>query len=177
MATTRGAPGAAEAAARAARIRVVAMDVDGTLTDGAIMIGDGGELFKRFSVRDGLGLRLLVDAGIELAIVTGRESRIVVQRAAELGISRVHQGVSDKAGVLEWLCRDLGVDVSRAAFVGDDWPDLAAMRICGFAAAPADAEPSVLACAHWVAPRSGGKGAIRDIAEFILRAQGLLEPP
>ena len=177
MAATRLPPDRAEAAARAARIRLVAMDVDGTLTDGAIMIGSGGELFKRFSVRDGLGLRLLADAGIELAIVTGRESKIVAQRAAELGIGRVHQGVADKGEVLERLCRDLGVDVSRAAFVGDDWPDLAAMRICGFAAAPADAEPAVIACAHWVAPRPGGKGAMRDIAEFILRAQGLLELP
>lgn len=167
----------AEATARASRIRLVAMDVDGTLTEGGIMIGVGGEVFKRFSVRDGLGLRLLADAGIELAIVTGRQSAIVAQRAAELGIGRVHQDVDDKRGTLEWLCRDLGIDLSRAAFVGDDWPDLPAMRACGFAAAPADAEPRVIASAHWVAPRPGGRGAMRDIAEFILRAQGLLEPP
>ncbi len=177
MATFLRPAEAAEATARASRLRLLAMDVDGTLTDGGIMIGAGGEVFKRFSVRDGFGLRQLVDAGIEVAFVTGRQSAIVAQRAAELGISRVHQDVADKRGVLEWLCRDLGIDVSRAGFVGDDWPDLPAMRACGFAAAPADAEPRVIACAHWVAPRPGGHGAVRDVAEFILRSQGLLELP
>ncbi len=153
------------------------MDIDGTLTDGSILIGPDGEVMKRFSVRDGLGLRLLADAGIELAIVTARQSAIVRQRAAELRIGRVHQGVKDKRQMVEQLCAELGLSPAQAAFAGDDWPDLPAMRACGLAVAPADAEPAVLAAAHWVAPRRGGHGALRDVAEFILAAQGRLPTP
>jgi len=153
------------------------MDIDGTLTDGSILIGPDGEVMKRFSVRDGLGLRLLADAGIELAIVTARQSAIVRQRAAELRIGRVHQGVKDKRQMVEQLCAELGLSPAQAAFAGDDWPDLPAMRVCGLAVAPADAEPAVLAAAHWVAPRRGGHGALRDVAEFILAAQGRLPTP
>ena len=173
------AAGAREADAhrRAAAIRLLAMDIDGTLTDGSILIGPDGEVMKRFSVRDGLGLRLLADAGIELAIVTARQSAIVRQRAAELRIGRVHQGVKDKRQMVEQLCAELGLSPAQAAFAGDDWPDLPAMRACGLAVAPADAEPAVLAAAHWVAPRRGGHGALRDVAEFILAAQGRLPTP
>lgn len=186
--TSAGAPPAAPSAApsaerladarrRAATVRLLAMDIDGTLTDGSILIGPDGEAMKRFSVRDGFGLRLLADAGVELAIVTGRRSEIVRQRAAELRIGRVHQGVADKRVMMEQLCAELGLALAQAAFAGDDWPDLPAMRACGFAVAPADAEPAVLACAHWIAPRRGGHGALRDVAEFILAAQGRLAVP
>ena len=157
---------------RAGRIRLVAMDVDGTLTDGRIVIGPKGEASKSFSVRDGLGLTLLRRAGIELAIVTGRESAIVKRRAAELGITRVLQKVTDKRAALVNLCETLGLSLSEAAFVGDDWPDLPAMRICGLAAAPVDAEPEVLVAAQWVSTRPAGAGAIRDFAAFLLQAQG-----
>ena len=167
----------AEARRRAKAIRLLAMDIDGTLTDGAILIGPTGEAMKRFSVRDGFGLRLLADAGIELAIVTGRHSDIVSQRAAELKITRVYQAVGDKRERMSRLCAELGLDLAQAAFAGDDWPDLPAMRACGLAVAPADAEPAVLAAAHWVAPRRGGHGALRDVAEFILAAQGRLVTP
>lgn len=162
---------AAQLLARAARVRLVAMDVDGTLTDGRIVIGDKGELAKRFSVRDGLGLSLLRRAGIELAIITGRESRIVERRAAELGIVHVLQKVVDKRAALAALCDRLRIDIDASAFVGDDWPDLPAMLACGFAAAPRDAEPEVLAIAHWVSQRPAGDGAIRDLATTLLRAQ------
>lgn len=171
------AAGEADARRRAAAIRLLAMDIDGTLTDGAILIGPGGELMKRFSVRDGFGLRLLADAGIELAIVTGRRSAIVDQRATELKITRVYQAVSDKREVMETLCAELGLSLAQTAFAGDDWPDLPAMQVCGLAVAPADAEPAVLARAHWIAPRRGGHGALRDVAEFILAAQGRLATP
>ena len=167
----------AEAGRRAAATRLLAMDVDGTLTDGSILIGPTGEAMKRFSVRDGHGLRLLADAGIALVIITGRQSEIVRQRAAELRIIEVHQGVPDKLALLTRLCAERGLTLAQAAFAGDDWPDLAAMRACGFAVAPADAEPAVLACAHWIAPRRGGHGALRDVAEFILAAQGRLAVP
>ncbi|MGE0312054.1 MAG: KdsC family phosphatase [Lautropia sp.] len=161
---------------RAARVRLLAMDVDGTLTDGRIVIGPRGEATKHFSVRDGFGLSLLRQAGIELAIVTGRHSRIVEQRAAELGISRVLQKVADKRAALVSLCDALRIGLADAAFAGDDWPDLPAMRACGFAAAPIDAEPEVRAVAHWVSTRRAGRGAIRELAETLLRAQGRYAP-
>ncbi len=157
---------------RAARVRLLAMDVDGTLTDGRIVIGPKGETAKHFSVRDGLGLSLLRRAGIELAIITGRESRIVQQRAAELGITRVLQKVPDKRAALASICDALRIGLADAAFAGDDWPDLPAMLACGFAAAPIDAEPEVRAAAHWVSTRPAGHGAIRDLATTLLHAQG-----
>ena len=160
---------------RAARVRLLAMDVDGTLTDGALLIGAGGEVAKAFSVRDGFGLTLLSRAGIELVLITGRQSAIVERRAAELGISRVHQAVKDKLATLQLVCRECGVDLEAAAFVGDDWPDLAPMGVCGLAAAPADAVEEVRSAAHWVAGTAAGKGAVRELAMFILDAQGRRE--
>lgn len=172
MADRMNPESAAQLQQRAARVRLLAMDVDGTLTDGRIVIGDKGELGKHFSVRDGLGLSLLRRAGIELAIITGRESRIVERRAAELGITRVLQKVADKRGALASLCDALRLDIADTAFAGDDWPDLPAMLACGFAAAPIDAEPEVLAIADWISRRPAGQGAIRDLANTLLRAQG-----
>ena len=161
-----------EAVERARVVRLLAMDVDGTLTDGGIVIAEQGELSKRFSVRDGLGLRLLAEQGIELAIVTGRQSGIVARRAAELRIRHVLQAVDDKATALRGLCASLRLDCSQAAFVGDDLPDLPAMRAVGLAACVADACEEVRAASHWVAKAAGGAGAVRELAEFILRAQG-----
>jgi len=158
---------------RARRVRLLAMDVDGTLTDGGIVIGPDGELAKRFSVRDGFGLTLLARAGIELAIVTGRQSAIVGQRARELGIRHVQQGVKDKAAALSALCGSLGIGLDESAFIGDDWPDLAVMAACGFAAAPADAVDEVRAAAHWVATAPAGHGAVRELAMLLIDARGL----
>ncbi len=164
-----------QALERARRVRLVALDVDGTLTDGSILVGPGGEAMKRFSVHDGFGLRLLREAGLELAIVTGRRSSIVETRAAELGIVRVAQAVSDKTAALAAICADAGLALADAAFVGDDWPDLAVMRAAGFAAAVADAAPEVVAVAHWVSGAPGGHGAVRQFAEWLLAAQGRLD--
>ena len=155
-------------------LRLLAMDVDGTLTDGGIWIGPGGEALKRFSVRDGYGLTLLRRAGLELAIITGRRSDIVQARAQELQIRHVMQGVKDKAQALSELCASLGIDPIQSAFFGDDWPDLPAMRIAGLALAPSDAEPPVRASAHWVSSRPGGHGAVREFAEWWLARRGLL---
>lgn len=163
------------AQARAAAVRLMAFDVDGTLTDGAIHIGPGGEAFKRFSVRDGLGLVLLRQAGIRVAIVTGRQSDIVAQRARELGIETVLQGVGDKAAAMRQLCHEAGIGLSQAGFMGDDWPDLPAMQCVGFAAAVPDAAPELLRLAHWTATAPAGGGAARELAEYLLRSQGLLD--
>lgn len=157
---------------RAREIRLLALDVDGTLTDGTLLIGGDAEVAKPFSVRDGFGLNLLRQAGIEIAIITGRQSAIVERRAAELGIGQVHQGVKDKRATLQALCAQAGIELARAAYMGDDWPDLAVMGSCGLAAAPADAVPEVRAAAHWVASVPAGRGAMRELAMFILDAQG-----
>jgi 3-deoxy-D-manno-octulosonate 8-phosphate phosphatase (KDO 8-P phosphatase) len=163
---------AADVVERARRVRLLAMDVDGTLTDGSIVIGADSELAKAFSVHDGFGLTLLARAGIELAIVTGRRSPIVERRAGELGIRRVHQAVKDKLATLQEICRESGIGLAQTAFAGDDWPDLAPMNACGLAAAPADAVDEVRRAAHWVSTAPAGRGAIRELAMFILDAQG-----
>jgi 3-deoxy-D-manno-octulosonate 8-phosphate phosphatase (KDO 8-P phosphatase) len=152
----------------------MAFDVDGTLTDGGIHIGPDGETFKRFSVRDGLGLVLLRQAGIEVAIITGRQSAIVTRRAAELGIATVLQGVGDKAAALRDLADARGLSLDHCGFMGDDWPDLTVMQAVGFAAAVPDAAPEVLQAAHWTARLPAGGGAARELAEYLLKAQGRL---
>ena len=154
-------------------LRLLALDVDGTLTDGAILIGPQGEAMKAFSVRDGFGLALLRGAGLQIAIITGRHSAIVERRAAELGIVHVRQSVSDKAQALRELCAELGIGTAQAAFMGDDWPDLPAMRLAGLALAPADADPEVRERADWVASRPGGHGAVREFADWWLARCGL----
>ncbi len=167
------AAGRAEALrVRAARVRLAAFDVDGTLTDGRLYIGGGGEAMKAFSVHDGFGLRLLREAGIVVAIVTARRSTIVEARAAELRIDEVHQGVADKAQALRALCEAHHVGLADCAFVGDDWPDLHAMSIAGFAATVSDAPRAVRERAHWVSTLPAGRGAVREFAEHLLRARG-----
>lgn len=159
----------------ATRVRLMAFDVDGTLTAGGIHIGPQGEAFKTFSVRDGFGLTLLRDAGVRVALVTGRSSEIVAQRARELRIDTVLQGVADKADALRGLCAQMGISTAESGFMGDDWPDLPAMRVAGFAAAVAEAAPEVRRIAHWVASQPAGAGAVRELAEHLLRAQGRLQ--
>ncbi len=162
-------------AIRAAAVRLMAFDVDGTLTDGGIYIGGQGEIQKRFSVRDGLGLVLLRQAGIHVALITGRTSSIVSERARELGITHVLQGVADKAAALRELCDQLSLSPAQAGFMGDDWPDIPAMRTAGFAATLPDAPAEVIEIAHWTARRPAGHGAARELAEYLLQAQGLLD--
>lgn len=161
----------------AARIRLVALDVDGVLTDGGIILGAtaAGERveLKRFEITDGLGINLLQQAGIEVAIVTGRSSAAVQLRAEELSIRECHQGASPaKLPVLEGVAERLGIGLEEVAFMGDDLADLPVLRRVGFAAAPRDAVPEVRAEADWVARRRGGEGAVRELAELLLRARG-----
>lgn len=165
---------AADAARRAAAVRLVVLDVDGTLTDGRLFIGPTGEAMKAFFVRDGFGLTLLREAGVRLALITARRSAIVEVRAAELGFDEVRQGVGDKAAALLELCGKLGLAPAQAAFVGDDWPDLRAMALAGLAASVADAPSTVRERAHWVSRSPAGRGAVREFAEFVLQSQGRL---
>ncbi|HEY5634003.1 MAG TPA: HAD hydrolase family protein [Burkholderiaceae bacterium] len=162
----------ADALARAARVRLLALDVDGTMTDGTIFIGPGQEAMKGFSVRDGFGLALLREAGLKIAVVTARQSSIVATRAAELRFDAIEQGVADKALALAEIASRYGLEPAQAAFMGDDWPDLGAMSIAGLAAAPADAAPEVAAAAHWVSSVAAGRGAVREFAQWLLQARG-----
>ncbi len=166
----------ADAAHRATLVRLVALDVDGTLTDGRLFIGPSGETMKAFSVRDGFGLTLLREAGVKLALITARQSAIVETRAAELRFDEVRQGVADKAAALCEICARLGLTTRQAAYVGDDWPDLGAMALAGLAASVADAPREVHERAHWVSIAPAGRGAVREFAEFVLQSQQLLEP-
>jgi 3-deoxy-D-manno-octulosonate 8-phosphate phosphatase (KDO 8-P phosphatase) len=158
--------------ARAARIRILALDVDGVLTDGGLRFDAQGDAGKTFSVRDGFGLTLLREVGIELAIITGRQSGSVRARAAELGITHVLEGIRDKATALRELAQRCSVDLEAIAYLGDDWPDLTALQLAGIAGAPADAEPDVRAHCHWISSRPGGHGAVREFAEMLLEWRG-----
>lgn len=161
-----------DAAARAARIRLLALDIDGTLTDGHIHIGPTGEAFKAFSVHDGFGLNLLRQAGLKLAIVTGRESSIVAVRAAELKFDAVVQSSADKGQALDELAKQFGLDTTQIAFMGDDWPDAPAMRKAGLAAAVSNADREIRDIAHWVGTARPGDGAVREFAQWWLQATG-----
>ena len=158
---------------RAARVRLLVLDVDGVLTDGKLYFGADGEALKVFDVRDGHGIRMLIDAGVEVAILSARRSEIVALRARELGIARVMQGQSDKAKGFKALLEDTNVSTAETGFVGDDLPDLPVLRVAGFAATVGDARDEVKAASHWVAQEGGGRAAVRAIAEFVLRAKGV----
>lgn len=158
---------------RAARLRLVALDVDGVLTDGRLYYGPQGEALKVFDVRDGHGIKMLLSHGVEVAILSARSSDIVGTRARELGIGRVLQGRGDKAAAWNELLRDTGLAAEQAGFIGDDLPDLPVLEQAGFAATVADARDEVKTAAHWIAGQAGGRGAVRAFAEFILRAKGV----
>jgi 3-deoxy-D-manno-octulosonate 8-phosphate phosphatase (KDO 8-P phosphatase) len=164
-----------DALERARAVRLAVFDVDGVLTDGTLYIGAQGEAFKAFNILDGHGVKMLHAAGIATAIISGRSSEAVSRRAAELGIAHVVQGSSDKVAALDELLAALGLEASACAFVGDDLPDLPAMRRCGFAVAVANAADAVKAAAHYVTRASGGHGAVREFCELVLRAQGQLD--
>ncbi|HEX5093487.1 MAG TPA: HAD hydrolase family protein [Burkholderiales bacterium] len=164
----------ADALQRARRLRLMVFDVDGVLTDGRLWFGPDGETLKVFHVRDGHGLRMLAEHGIATALLTGRRSAAVAARAAELGLAHVLQGVQDKGPAYDELLSRLGVDAAAAGYMGDDLPDLPVLSRCGFAIAPRDAHAAALRVAHYVAEAPAGAGAVREVCEFVLRAQGQL---
>jgi 3-deoxy-D-manno-octulosonate 8-phosphate phosphatase (KDO 8-P phosphatase) len=158
---------------RAARIRLLALDVDGVLTDGRLYYGAQGEALKVFDVRDGHGIKMLQERGVEVAVLSARSSEIVATRARELGIRRLLQGRGDKAQGWRELLAEAGLQSDDAGFVGDDLPDLPVLAQAGLAATVADARTEVKDAAHWIATAPGGRGAVRELAEFILRAKGV----
>lgn len=169
------APLATDARARAARVRLAVFDVDGVFTDGRLTFDENGIESKTFNVRDGLGVKLLMEAGVEVAVLSARRSSVVEKRMSDLGVSHVLQGAGKKLPVFEALARKLGYAEAECAYIGDDLIDMPVLSRVGFAAAVADAEPRVIACAHWCTRAAGGAGAVREFCEYILDAQGRLE--
>lgn len=157
---------------RAAQVRLLLLDCDGVLTDGRITPVEGAEELKSFHTRDGHGLVLLHRAGLRSGIISGRTSKLVELRAADLGISFVRQGALNKVEVFESLLAEVGVEPSQAAYVGDDVVDIPLMRRCALAVAVADATEDTRAAAHYVTQLPGGFGAVREVCELILKAQG-----
>jgi 3-deoxy-D-manno-octulosonate 8-phosphate phosphatase (KDO 8-P phosphatase) len=153
-------------------IKLLALDVDGTLTDGGLYLSESGESLKRFHAQDGLGIVLAAHVGLEVVWITGRKSPILERRAEALGVKALRQGVHDKATALREISRERGISLSELAFMGDDLNDLPALNIVGVALAPKNAVPRVLERAHWVSSRNGGDGAVRDAIDTILTARG-----
>jgi 3-deoxy-D-manno-octulosonate 8-phosphate phosphatase (KDO 8-P phosphatase) len=157
------------------RIKLLLLDVDGVLTDGKIIYNDNGEETKVFNVKDGLGMRLLMEAGIHLGIITGRRSNALYSRCKDLGINLIYDGVGNKIDVLDALLDKTGVSAEEIAFIGDDLPDLALMKTIGFSIAVGDAHKMILDNADMVTSANGGHGAVREVCETILKAKGLWE--
>jgi len=156
-------------------IKMLLLDVDGVLTDGSIIYNDMGAEIKEFNVKDGLGIRMLMSAGIHVGIVTGRSCPALQHRCRNLGIDLVLDGVRDKALILDGIICDHGIAADEIAFMGDDLPDLPLMRRVGFSIAVADAHPLVADRAQMVTIAAGGKGAVREVCDAILKARGLWE--
>ena len=158
--------------ALAAKVKVALFDVDGVLTDGSLYLGDNGQEYKAFYSRDGFGMKLLQHSGVALGIITGRTSRVVVHRAADLGIEHVYQGCIEKWTTCEQVMAKLGLAPEAVAFIGDDVVDLPILLKVGLAVTVQDAHPLVKRHAHWVTPSAGGRGAARELCELIMYAQG-----
>ena len=157
---------------RLAKIELLVMDVDGVLTDGGLWFDGVGQLVKRFDVRDGLGIRLLMQSGVKLAFLSGGQGGATEVRARQLGIDHCLVGIRDKPAALSELQRQLGVTPAQTAFIGDDLNDLAARPVVGLLVAPADACEPVRQRADAVLLRRGGQGAVRELAERLLQARG-----
>lgn len=156
-------------AARCAQIRLILTDVDGVLTDGGVIVDDTGTQTLQFNIRDGLGVKLWQRAGGLAGIVTGRQIEAVVRRASDLGIDLLRQGVADKLPVVEGIADELGLAAEQIAFLGDDLPDLSVIGYAGLGVAVADAAAEVRAAADYVTSVSGGRGALRELVELVLR--------
>lgn len=157
---------------RCAAIELLVVDVDGVLTAGGIVYGTPETEHKQFHVRDGSGLKLWHQAGKRTGLITGRCSPVVERRAAELGIAFVVQGAAEKGPALRNLLAEAGVAAEAVCYIGDDWPDVPPMRVCGLAVAVADACAEARADAHYITRAPGGRGAVRETIELILRCQG-----
>ena len=171
----------AEIRQRAANVRLLVCDVDGVLTDGKIHFhsanaGDAPGESKSFSILDGFGVKLLQETGVSVALITGRRSDVVIRRAKEMNIVHVVQGAEDKKRAWSGLLNELKMSADASAYIGDDWPDLPVIRACGLGIAVANAPAVIRRQARYVTQASGGAGAVREVCELIMDAQGTLQP-
>jgi len=160
-----------ELLARARRIKLLLLDVDGVLTDGRLYFSNQGDEFKAFSTLDGHGIKMLQKSGVKVGIITGRTSNLVARRAADLGIHILVQGREDKWDALQEILLEHPVKLDEIAFMGDDWPDLTVMARVGLALAPANAHNSIIERAHWQSQARGGDGAVRAACDMLMKAQ------
>ncbi len=160
---------------KAKRVRCIVLDVDGVLTEGRITLDEGGKEWKSFDVKDGCGIVLARTAGLKVAFLSGRRSGVVSRRGAELSVDRIYQGAGEKGSVMDRLFEEERLSADEVAYIGDDLPDLPAMRKAGLACAVGDAVAEVRESADWISRRPGGRGAVRELVEFVLRSQGLWE--
>ena len=156
-------------------IKLIIFDIDGVLTNGTLFLGDDGQEYKAFNSRDGHGIRMLLECGLNAAIITGRKSEVVKHRMQDLGVTTVFQGYRDKRPAFQDLLAQTGLNPEQIAYMGDDVVDLPVMKQVGLAIAVNDAHPFVLEHAHWITDKSGGTGAAREAIEMILQTQGLLQ--
>jgi len=170
-----GREGLDDALERAKAVKLMIFDVDGVMTDGTLYYSERGEELKAFNIRDGLGVKLLKQYGVEAALITARSSRAIELRAADLGIAHLYQGAEDKRGAYAALLAQLGLGSRESGYMGDDLLDLPLLTRCGFAATVPAAPEALQSRAHYVTRARGGHGAVREVCEFILRAQGTLE--
>ncbi len=161
--------------ARAKNIKLVIFDVDGVMTDGGLTIGDDGQEYKTFNTQDGLGMKLLKASGVEMAIITGRTSNVVKQRSESTGVAHFYQGVEDKLTAFNDLIAKLNIKLEQTAFMGDDVVDMPPMLRCGLAVSVPAAPESVKQRAHYVTTKEGGRGAVRELCELIMQAQGTFD--
>ncbi|HIJ21428.1 MAG: 3-deoxy-manno-octulosonate-8-phosphatase KdsC [Gammaproteobacteria bacterium] len=161
---------------RIKKTRLVIFDVDGVLTDGRLYFGDNGQEYKAFYSKDGLGMKLLMQSGIEVAIITARSSPVVAHRMENLGIRHFYQGQADKIPAFKQIAEKLQLSHEQVAYVGDDLIDLPVMTQVGLSIAVADAHPEVIKRAHWTTPGKGGLGGARDVCDLIMHIQGTLQP-
>jgi len=160
---------------KAKSIRLLLLDVDGVMTDGRVVFADSGEEVKAFDVKDGHGIRMLMRTGVSVALLTGRESRVVLHRARDLGIDMVYQGAKDKLSVFEGILREKGFKGEEVCYVGDDLVDMPVMKRAGLSISVADASEELKGSVDYVTERAGGRGAVREVCELILKAQGKWE--
>lgn len=165
--------------ARAVKIKMLVLDVDGVLTDGRLYLAampDGVVETKVFHTRDGHGLKLMMESGIEVGVISGRKSDVVTHRMNELGVRYVYQGIGTKLPVFEQLLKDAGVSADQVAYMGDDFIDADVMRLSGLGVAVADAHTTAIEAADWVTNNNGGFGAVRELCDIIMDAQANLTP-
>ena len=157
-------------------IKMLISDVDGVMTDGRLYFSNNGDEMKSFHTLDGQGVKMLRDSGVEVALLTARQSRIVARRASELGITRLRQGAADKRAGFDDLLAECRLTAAQAGYAGDDLVDLPVLTLCGFSASVPEAPEAVRSRVHFVSRSGGGRGAVREVCEYIMQAQGTLEP-